>query len=350
MNEQIDIKSMNREELVQLMQSLEEPRFRADQVFSWLHQKRVTRFEEMSNLPAALRQKLEGRCTITNVEIVHRLVSKLDGTQKYLYRLADGNCIETVLMRYKHGNSLCISTQVGCRMGCNFCASTLGGLVRNLTPSEMLEQVYSTVRDSGERVDSLVLMGIGEPLDNYDNVLRFIRLLTDEKGYNLGQRHISLSTCGLVERIYDLAAEDLQITLSISLHASDNETRDRTMPVNRRYPIEQLMAACRDYFKTTGRRISFEYALIQGVNDTPRHAEKLADLLDGMICHVNLIPVNPVEERGYRRTAAQDIRRFVDTLTRLGVNATVRRELGSDISAACGQLRRQNEKEEERVQ
>ncbi|MBS4785329.1 MAG: 23S rRNA (adenine(2503)-C(2))-methyltransferase RlmN [Clostridiales bacterium] len=350
MNERIDIKSMDLEELTGLMQSLGEPRFRAGQVFSWLHQKRVTGFEEMTNLSAALRQKLAERCIITRVEIVHRLVSRLDGTQKYLYRLADGNCIETVLMRYKHGNSLCISTQVGCRMGCNFCASTLGGLVRHLTPSEMLEQVYMTVRDSGERVDSLVLMGIGEPLDNYDNVIRFIRLLTDEKGYNLGQRHISLSTCGLVDRIYDLAEEDLQITLSISLHAADNETRNRTMPVNRRYPVEVLMAACRDYFRKTGRRISFEYALIKGVNDTPEHAGQLARLLDGMICHVNLIPVNPVEERGYDRTAAPDIRRFVDTLTRLGVNATVRRELGSDINAACGQLRRQNEKEEGRVQ
>ena len=232
-------------------------------------------------------------------------------------------------------------------MGCNFCASTLGGLVRHLTPSEMLEQVYETVRQSGERVDSLVLMGIGEPLDNYDNVIRFLRLLTDPKGYNLGQRHISLSTCGLVDRIYDLAKEDLGITLSISLHAPDNETRNKTMPVNRRWPVEQLMQACRDYFRTTGRRISFEYALIKGVNDSPADAQKLAKLLDGMICHVNLIPVNPVKERGYDRTAQQDIRRFVDTLGRLGVNATVRRELGSDINAACGQLRRQYEQGEE---
>ena len=248
----IDIKSMTLPELTALMKEWGEPGFRAGQLFSWLHEKRVTDWAEMTNLSAALRQKLAERCTLTHLTVLHRLESAIDGTQKYLYRLADGNCIETVLMKYKHGNSLCISTQVGCRMGCNFCASTLGGLVRHLQPSEMLEQVYETVRQSGERVDSLVLMGIGEPLDNYDNVIRFLRLLTDPKGYNLGQRHISLSTCGLVDRIYDLAKEDLGITLSISLHAPDNETRNKTMPVNRRWPVEQLMQACRDYFKTTG--------------------------------------------------------------------------------------------------
>ena len=343
----IDIKSMTLPELTALMKDWGEPGFRAGQLFSWLHEKRVRDWSEMTNLSAALRQKLAERCTLTQLTVLHRLVSSIDGTQKYLYRLADGNCIETVLMKYRHGNSLCISTQVGCRMSCNFCASTLGGLVRHLTPSEMLEQVYETVRQSGERVDSLVLMGIGEPLDNYDNVIRFLRLLTDPKGYNLGQRHISLSTCGLVDRIYDLAKEDLGITLSISLHAPDNETRNKTMPVNRRWPVEQLMQACRDYFRTTGRRISFEYALIKGVNDSPADAQKLAKLLDGMICHVNLIPVNPVKERGYDRTAQQDIHRFVNTLGRLGVNATVRRELGSDINAACGQLRRQYEQGEE---
>lgn len=250
----IDIKSMTLPELTALMKDWGEPGFRAGQLFSWLHEKRVRDWSEMTNLSAALRQKLAERCTLTQLTVLHRLVSSIDGTQKYLYRLADGNCIETVLMKYKHGNSLCISTQVGCRMGCNFCASTLGGLVRHLTPSEMLEQVYETVRQSGERVDSLVLMGIGEPLDNYDNVIRFLRLLTDPKGYNLGQRHISLSTCGLVDRIYDLAKEDLGITLSISLHAPDNETRNKTMPVNRRWPVEQSMQACRDYFRTTGRR------------------------------------------------------------------------------------------------
>lgn len=339
----IDIKSMTLPELTALMKDWGEPGFRAGQLFSWLHEKRVRDWSEMTNLSAALRQKLAERCTLTQLTVLHRLVSSIDGTQKYLYRLADGNCIETVLMKYKHGNSLCISTQVGCRMGCNFCASTLGGLVRHLTPSEMLEQVYETVRQSGERVDSLVLMGIGEPLDNYDNVIRFLRLLTDPKGYNLGQRHISLSTCGLVDRIYDLAKEDLGITLSISLHAPDNETRNKTMPVNRRWPVEQLMQACRDYFRTTGRRISFEYALIKGVNDSPADAQKLAKLLDGMICHVNLIPVNPVKEKGYvqpDRTAVLD---FKDKLEKYGINATIRREMGRDIDGACGQLRRSYE-------
>ena len=344
--EKLDLKSMTLPELKELMADLGQPAFRAGQLFSWLHEKRAGSFDEMTNLPAALRRELAERCTLTRLTVLHELVSRLDGTRKYLYRLADGNCIETVLMHYHHGTSLCISTQVGCRMGCNFCASTLGGLVRCLTPSEMLEQVYETVRQAGERVDSLVLMGIGEPLDNYDNVIRFLRLLTDPKGYNLGQRHISLSTCGLVDRIYDLAKEDLGITLSISLHAPDNETRNRTMPVNRRWPIEELMRACRDYFKTTGRRISFEYALIKGVNDSPEDARKLADLLDGMVCHVNLIPVNPVKERGYDRSGAADSHRFAETLGRLGVNATVRRELGGDIDAACGQLRRQYEKGE----
>ena len=344
--EKLDLKSMTLPELQELMADLGQPAFRAGQLFSWLHEKRAGSFDEMTNLPAALRRELAERCTLTRLTVLHELVSRLDGTRKYLYRLADGNCIETVLMHYHHGTSLCISTQVGCRMGCNFCASTLGGLVRCLTPSEMLEQVYETGRQAGGRVDNIVLMGIGEPLDNYDNVIRFLRLLTDPKGYNLGQRHISLSTCGLVDRIYDLAKEDLGITLSISLHAPDNETRNRTMPVNRRWPIEELMRACRDYFKTTGRRISFEYALIKGVNDSPEDARKLADLLDGMVCHVNLIPVNPVKERGYDRSGAADIHRFAETLGRLGVNATVRRELGGDIDAACGQLRRQYEKGE----
>ena len=341
-----DLKSMTLEEITAALRAMGEPSFRGKQVFTWLH-RGITDFDEMMNIPKSLREKLRAEYYITVPTVARKQVSKLDGTIKYLWELSDGNCIETVLMKYRHGNSLCISTQVGCRMGCNFCASTLGGLVRHLEPSEMLEQVYETVRQSGERVDSLVLMGIGEPLDNYDNVIRFLRLLTDPKGYNLGQRHISLSTCGLVDRIYDLAKEDLGITLSISLHAPDNETRNKTMPVNRRWPVEQLMQACRDYFRTTGRRISFEYALIKGVNDSPADAQKLAKLLDGMICHVNLIPVNPVKERGYDRTAQQDIRRFVDTLGRLGVNATVRRELGSDINAACGQLRRQYEQGEE---
>lgn len=336
-----DIKSMSTQELGKYFEELGQPAFRVGQVFTWLHQKRVQNFEEMTNLPLALRTLLEENCYITTLSIATKLESKLDGTVKYLYRLADGNCIETVLMKYKHGNSLCISTQVGCKMGCRFCASTLGGLVRSLTPSEMLEQVYATVRESGERVDGVVLMGIGEPLDNYDNVLRFITLICDAKGYNLGQRHISLSTCGLVPQIRRLMGEKLQITLSISLHGVDNETRGATMPVNAQHPIEELMEVCREYFALTGRRISFEYALIQGVNDQPEHAKKLAELLGTMPSHVNLIPVNPVRERGYQRTSREHIQRFVKLLEQNGVNATVRRELGGDINAACGQLRRQ---------
>lgn len=342
-DEKIDCKSLTLEGLTALLAGWGEPAFRGGQVFAWLHEKRVLTFGAMTNLPAALREKLEEHCYITALSVVQKLVSKLDGTVKYLYRLPDGNCIETVFMQYQHGRSLCISTQVGCRMGCKFCASTLGGLVRSLTPSEMLEQVYETVRDSGERVDGVVLMGIGEPLDNFENVLTFLRLISSPKGYNLGQRHISLSTCGLVPQIRRLMEEDLQITLSISLHGVDNESRGATMPVNAAHPIEELMEACRDYFAKTGRRISFEYALIAGVNDSPEQAKKLAGLLVGMPTHVNLIPVNPVEERGYRRSSREAIQRFVKLLEGLGVNATVRRELGGDISAACGQLRRQEE-------
>ena len=341
-----DIKSLTLPGLKEYVSQLGEPAFRAGQIFDWLHNKRVLDFGEMTNLSAALREKLAENCYITRLTVERQLVSKLDGTTKFLYRLPDGNCIETVWMEYQHGNSLCISTQVGCRQGCRFCASTLGGLVRNLTPSEMLEQIYETVRQKGKRVDSLVLMGIGEPLDNFENVMDFLTLISDPKGYQLGQRHISLSTCGLVDRIEELAQRKMQITLSISLHGTNNETRSRTMPVNDRYPLEQLMAACRSYIQQTGRRISFEYALIAGVNDSPEDARQLAALLKGMLCHVNLIPVNPVKERGFTRGSRESIRRFADLLTQLGINATVRRELGSDINAACGQLRRKAQEEQ----
>ena len=341
-----DIKSLTLPGLKEYVSQLGEPAFRAGQIFDWLHNKRVLDFGEMTNLSAALREKLAENCYITRLTVERQLVSKLDGTTKFLYRLPDGNCIETVWMEYQHGNSLCISTQVGCRQGCRFCASTLGGLVRNLTPSEMLEQIYETVRQKGKRVDSLVLMGIGEPLDNFENVMDFLTLISDPKGYQLGQRHISLSTCGLVDRIEELAQRKMQITLSISLHGTNNETRSRTMPVNDRHPLEQLMAACRSYIQQTGRRISFEYALIAGVNDSPEDARQLAALLKGMLCHVNLIPVNPVKERGFTRGSRESIRRFADLLTQLGINATVRRELGSDINAACGQLRRKAQEEQ----
>ena len=337
----IDIKSMTLPELTALMKDWGESGFRAGQLFSWLHEKRVRDWSEMTNLSAALRQKLAERCTLTQLTVLHRLVSSIDGTQKYLYRLADGNCIETVLMKYKHGNSLCISTQVGCRMGCKFCASTLAGLVRSLTPAEMLDEIYTLTRESGQRVSNVVLMGIGEPLDNFENVMKFMRILSSPQGYNLSLRHLSLSTCGLVDRIYELAEQKLGLTLSISLHAPNDAIRSQTMPINKRYNIEELLKACRYYFEKTGRRISFEYALIEGVNDEIAHANELADRLKGMAAHVNLIPVNPVKERGFKRGSRQRIEAFQKALEQRGVNATVRRELGADINAACGQLRRE---------
>lgn len=345
--ERCDIKSLYLPELEAQLADLGQPKFRAKQLFSWLHEKRVGSFEQMSNLPQSLRTQLEERYYINSLKIVRRLESKLDGTVKYLLELQDKNCVEAVLMKYKHGNSLCISTQVGCRMGCKFCASTLAGLVRSLKASEMLDEIYIAVADSGERVDSVVLMGIGEPLDNYDNVLRFLRLISAPEGYGLSLRHLSLSTCGLVDKIYQLAEEDLGLTLSISLHAPNNEIRSQTMPINQRWPVEELLEACRAYFAKTGRRISFEYSLIEGVNDEPQHARELAKLLGGMPTHVNLIPVNPVKERDFRRGSRQKIEAFRHQLQQLGINATIRRELGADINAACGQLRRDYMEQEE---
>lgn len=345
-----DIKSLFPQELEAELAALGQPKFRAKQIFSWLHEKRVTSFAEMTNIPASLRTVLEENYYINTLKIVRRLESKLDGTVKYLYELKDKNCVEAVLMKYKHGNSLCISTQVGCRMGCKFCASTLAGLVRCLEPSEMLDEIYTAVGDSGERVDSVVLMGIGEPLDNYDNVLRFLRLLSMPEGYNLSLRHLSLSTCGLVDKIDRLAEENLGLTLSISLHAPNDTIRSQTIPVNQRWGVDELMRSCRNYFAKTGRRISFEYALIDGVNDEPVHAKELASRLKGMPAHVNLIPVNPVKERGFKRGSRQKIENFQHQLQKLGVNATIRRELGADINAACGQLRREYMSEEEEEQ
>ena len=327
-------------ELEGLMAEWGEPKFRAKQLFQWLHARRALSFDEMGNLPLSLRQKLAGRAAVTAFTTERKLVSKLDGTIKYLYRLPDGEYVESVFMRYEHGNSVCISTQVGCKMGCSFCASTKAGFVRHLSPSEILEQVYAPLRDTGEPVGSLVLMGIGEPLDNYDNVLRFLELLNAPEGLNMSLRHVSLSTCGLVDKIYDLADRNLQLTLSISLHASNDRVRDEIMPVNRRYKIPELLKACRYYTDKTHRRISYEYSLIRGVNDTPAQAEELAGLLKGMLCHVNLIPVNYVEEAGYHSTGRAQIYAFQKILMQHGINATIRRTLGADISAACGQLRR----------
>lgn len=334
-----DIKSMTLQELTDEMNVLGEPKFRALQIYKWLHEKKVTSFEEMSNLSQSFKEKLEENYYIAKLKIVNKLSSKIDETKKYLFELFDGNCVETVLMKYNYAWSLCISTQVGCKMGCSFCASTLAGFVRNLTASEMLEEIYAVERDSNIKVGSLVLMGIGEPLDNFDNVMKFFEILSSLDGKNLSLRHVSLSTCGLVDRIYDLMDKKLGVTLSISLHASDNETRSKIMPVNKRYNLNELIVACKKYFEVTGRRITFEYALISGVNDSEDYAKKLANLLKGMTCHVNLIPVNPVKENSYKRGSKNSIENFRKMLEKLGVNATIRRELGSDISAACGQLR-----------
>lgn len=321
-------------------EELGEPKFRAKQLYDWLHSKQVRTFGEMTNLPAALRGRLEETASIAPVETRLRLESKVDGTRKFLFALADGNCVEAVWMEYHHGPSLCISTQVGCRMGCRFCASTLGGLVRDLTPGEMLGEVYEAQRQMGRQISSLVLMGIGEPLDNLQNVLTFLEILSSPEGQGMSLRHVSLSTCGLIPGIRALMEKKLGLTLSISLHAPDDAARSAIMPVNQKYPVGELMEVCREYFAVTGRRISYEYALIDGVNDTPDQAAALARLLRGQTCHVNLIPVNPVAERQTRRSSRAAVERFARRLGELGVNATVRRELGSDIAAACGQLRR----------
>lgn len=341
--EKLDILSMLLSELETLVLGMDQPKFRAEQLFGWLHHKMAVQFDEMTNLPATFRAVLSQRCYITQL-IARRCQTASDGTAKYLFELPDGNTIESVLMRHDYGNSLCISSQVGCYMGCRFCASTIGGKVRNLTASEILSQIYTVTKQSNARVDSVVLMGIGEPLDNFENVVRFLELVHDPKGLNLSHRHISLSTCGLVDKIDDLAALSYQLTLSVSLHACDNETRDQIMPVNKRYPIESLLAACRRYFAKTGRRISYEYALIAGVNDSLEQAKKLLALLRDQSCHVNLIPVNPVAETGFTRGSRKQAEAFRDILIGGGLSATIRRELGSEIDAACGQLRRKDAK------
>ncbi|WP_040197538.1 23S rRNA (adenine(2503)-C(2))-methyltransferase RlmN [Candidatus Soleaferrea massiliensis] len=334
-----DIKSLTLGELSVLLGELGQPVFRARQIYKWLHQKMVCSFDEMSDLSLNLREQLKELFYINAVSIQRKLVSKLDGTTKYLMKLSDGQLIEAVLMRYKYGNSVCISTQAGCRMGCKFCASTLRGRERNLLPSEMLDEIMAVARDTGERVSHAVLMGIGEPLDNYDNVVRFLELLSSPDGMNMSLRHVSLSTCGLVDRIYDLMELNLGLTLSISLHAPNDEIRSRIMPVNRKWKVDELLDACRRYFDKTGRRISFEYTLIDGVNDSERCARELASKLRGMNCHVNLIPVNNVRETAFRKSSQLSIRQFQEVLTKQKINATIRRELGADINAACGQLR-----------
>ena len=335
-----DIKSMTPAECREYMTSIGEKAFRADQIFTWLHQKLAVSFGEMSNLSAALRTRLAEECTITQLKPVKELISSIDGTRKYAFALEDGNVIESVFMRYNHGNSVCISSQVGCRMGCRFCASTIDGLVRDLTASEMLEQIYAISRITGERISNVVIMGSGEPLDNYDNVVRFLRLITDPKGYDMSIRNITLSTCGLVPKIRQLADEGLGITLAISLHAPNDEMRAQTMPIAKSYSIAQILDACDHYFKKTGRRISFEYSLISGQNDGRETAMELASLLKGRNCHVNLIPVNEIKERSYRRSSEGAVADFQKTLEKNGINVTIRRRLGADIDSACGQLRR----------
>ena len=337
--QKVDLKSMTFAELQQFVEDLGEKKFRTTQLYQWMHQKMVKEFASMTNLSAAFRDKLEEQVALNGCTMVKRQISA-DGTNKFLMELSDGNKVESVLMKYHHGNSVCISTQVGCRMGCAFCASTIAGKVRDLTPSEILDQVIFAQKDSGLPISNIVLMGIGEPLDNLDNVLRFLELVNHPDGLNIGMRHISLSTCGVIPGIDRLSDLELQLTLSVSLHAPDSETRSKIMPVNRAYDVEKLFDACHRYFKKTGRRISFEYAMIDGVNDTPEHAKLLAKHARRVCAHVNLIPLNHVEERAFRPSTPEHLKAFIRILEQAGVNVTVRRKLGSDVDASCGQLRK----------
>lgn len=340
-----DLKSMDLQELQLFMADMKEPKFRGKQVFEWVHKKQVSSFDEMTNLSKSLREKLQQNAILCGVEMVRRLVSQVDGTRKYLFALENDSVIESVLMKYEHGNTVCISTQAGCRMGCKFCASTIDGVERNLTAGEMLSQVYEIQKDCGERISGVVLMGSGEPLDNYENVMKFIHLINDPDGQNMGQRHITLSTCGLIERMYQLEEEHLQITLAVSLHAPNDEIRKKIMPVAKANSMDRLLAACNDYAEKTKRRVTFEYAMMQGVNDSDDCARELARKLRDMLCHVNLIPVNDVKERDYVKSSNDRVKRFASLLQENGVETTIRRKLGSDIDAACGQLRRSHLKD-----
>lgn len=335
-----DFKSMTLEELTAAMKENGFPAFRAKQLYRWMHVSLVREYGEMKNLPKAMIEKLEKEYPLTTVRMIDRQVSKLDGTQKYLFAMADNSLVESVFMRYKFGNSVCISSQVGCRMGCRFCASTLDGLVRGIAPSEMLDQIYKIGRDIGERISNVVVMGTGEPLDNFDNLLKFIELLTDENGLNISQRNLTVSTCGIVPRMRELADRELAITLALSLHASNQQKRLELMPVANKYEIHEVVDACKYYFSRTGRRVTFEYSLVGGVNDTNRDAEELAALIHGMNCHVNLIPVNPIKERSYVQSNQEVIAAFKAKLEKRGIPVTVRREMGRDIDGACGQLRK----------
>ena len=335
-----DIKSLNIKELTAFMEELGEKAFRAKQIYQWIHIKQVTTFDEMTNISKALIEKLKENAVLVTLKKETFQESKIDGTRKYLFCLEDGNVIESVLMKYKHGNSVCISSQVGCRMGCRFCASTLDGLVRNLTPSEMLEQIYQIGKDIGERISNVVVMGTGEPMDNFDNLLKFIELLTDENGLNISQRNLTVSTCGIVPKMRELADANLQITLALSLHASTQAKRLELMPVANKYEIHEVVDACKYYFEKTGRRVTFEYSLVGGVNDRDEDVKQLCALIKGMNCHVNLIPVNPIKERTFVQPDNAVTLGFKNKLEKYGINVTIRREMGRDIDGACGQLRK----------
>ena len=335
-----DIKSLNQTETCEYIESLGEKKFRGKQIYEWMHKKLVSSIDDMTNISATFREKLKAAPEFTVLKKVDCQESAIDGTRKYLFELADGNMVESVFMRYKHGNSVCISSQVGCRMGCRFCASTLDGLVRGLTPAEMLEQIYRIESDTEERVSNVVVMGTGEPLDNYDNLLKFIELLTDENGLNISQRNITVSTCGIVPKIRELADKKLSITLALSLHAPNQSKRLELMPIANKYDISEVIDACKYYFDATGRRISFEYSLVAGANDSEEDAEELASLIKGINCHVNLIPVNPIKERDYVQSSREAVLSFQKKLEKFGINVTIRREMGRDIDGACGQLRR----------
>lgn len=341
-----DMRSLDLREMQQLAERMEEKSFRGKQLFQWVHGHQVSSWDEMSNLSVKFREKLAEEFVLNPLHIERKQLSKKKDTAKYLFKLPDGNYIESVWMKYHHGNSVCISSQVGCRMGCTFCASTLSGLARNLSAGEMLSQIYEIQRETGERVSNVIVMGMGEPLDNYDNLIRFVKLLSDQDGIRISQRNITVSTCGLVDGIRKLMKEKLQITLAISLHAPNDDIRQQTMPVARRYSMDELLLACRDYFQETKRRITFEYSMIRGVNDSAEQAVELAGRLRGLNCHINLIPLNEVKERSCSRSRQADIERFKKILEKQGMNVTIRREMGSDIDAACGQLRQNYMNEE----
>ncbi len=338
--DKLDIRSLQYDELINWCEQIGEKKFRAAQIYDWLHVKIVDSFDEMTNLSKNLRQKLNDNCECISLKMIDVQISKIDGTRKYLFELPDNNVIESVWMKYKHGNSVCISSQVGCRMGCRFCASTLDGLVRGLKPSEMLEQIYQIQKHTGERVSNVVVMGTGEPFDNYDNLIKFIKMLTDEHGLHISQRNLTVSTCGIVPNIKRFADEEFSVTLALSLHASNNEKRKSLMPVANKYNLDEILEACDYFYDKTGRRVTFEYSLVGGVNDTDQDAKELISMLKGKNCHINLIPVNPIKEREYVQSDKKVIENFKNKLEKSGINVTIRREMGRDIDGACGQLRK----------